>query len=126
MVQIEIENPEQALTILGRLDPTGWTDSNPSNDECYKWISELQWKIQEAMQKKAENTWKHFSSWDLDGVYIEINEFGEIRVDAMIFKPYFDKDYNQWVVTFVTQQGHVNTIDPIHFVKVHFNKDLEL
>jgi hypothetical protein len=125
MVQIEIADPELALQVLSALDSIE-IDNAPGDVVSHLWLDALTLKIQAALQHQAENTWKHLSSWDLDGVYIEINEFGDVRVEEKVFKPRFDKGYNQWVVTFVTQQGHVNTIDPIHFVKVHFNKDLEL
>lgn len=50
MVNIEIKDPQKALDVLGHLDP----DSSADSDECYAWISELQWTIQEAMQKEEE------------------------------------------------------------------------
>jgi hypothetical protein len=127
MVQIEIEDPAMALKILARLTVDNPTlRSIPTNSACVAWKYNLKNKIEAAMLEEAENTWKHLSSWDIDGVYIEINEFGDVRVEEKIFKPRFDRTDNEWVTTFVTQEGHVNTIDPIHFVKVHFDKDLEL
>lgn len=73
-----------------------------------------------------DDKWKFLSSFDVDGVYVEINELGEVRIDEMIYKPEFDIDNNRYVTTFIDQLGEEHDIDPVHFVKVHFNKDLEL
>lgn len=130
-MQIDIGDPKKALAVLQYLDPSAWADSNPSSEECYKWIEELKWKIEEAILKESENTWKHLSSFDTDAVYPEINEFGEVRVNDKIYKPEHDDDpiykpWGGWFVAFKDKNGHEIKINPIHFVKVHFDKDLEL
>lgn len=125
MVSIEIEDPKKALEILRRLDVVDFSNADYTTDTaCYQWIEDMKYKIEAAMLKEAENAWKPMSSFnDRDGVFIEINEFGEIRVEETIFKPVFDDDVERYITTFVDQLGEEHPIDARHFVKVHFNKD---
>jgi hypothetical protein len=75
---------------------------------------------------KVGSNWQHLSSFDVDGVYAEINDIGEVRVNDTIYRPKFDIDSRQYVTTFIDQLGEEHDIDTVHFIKVHFNKDLKL
>lgn len=129
VVAVEIMNAELALEVLAKLDPiTLGGQVGPDDETCHRWLDDLTLKIQAALLHKAENTWKHLSSFDTYDVYPEINEFGDIRVNDTIYKPepYEHSSWDGWAVCFPDNNGHKHWIDPIHFVKVHFHKDLEL
>lgn len=125
-ITIELEG-EHSLEVLRRLTTYAPYDGMiPSEDACELWQEELKNKIEAALLKVSENTWKHLTSFNRDGVYAEINEFGKVRVGEKIYKPEFDTDYNWWATKWVDQLGDEHPINPIYFVKIHFDKDLEL
>jgi hypothetical protein len=127
MVEIEITDPELALKVLSVLDPIVFSDSEIDDDTAHRWLDDVTWKIQQALLKEQENTWKHLESFM--AFTVEINEFGDVRINDVIYKPepYTEAPtWNGWATKFPNPDGHIITIDPIYFVKRKFNKDLEL
>lgn len=76
-----------------------------------------------AVLEEKRDVWKHLASFNRDGVYAEINEFGEVRVGETIYKPSFSCADDMYLTIWFDQLGEVHPIDPKHFVKVYFDKD---
>lgn len=123
-IAIELMNPELLLKVLAQIDSLSIPGNDPDDEQCHRVLDDLTLKIQQALLHKAENTWKHLSSFER--FYAEINEFGDVRINDKVFRPEYSKEYDAWTTFFPDNRGERVPIDPIHFVKVHFDKDLEL
>lgn len=123
-IAIELMNPELLLKVLAQIDSLSIPGNDPDDEQCHRVLDDLTLKIQQGLHFKAENTWKHLSSFER--FYAEINEFGDVRINDKVFKPEYSRVYDGWITLFPDNKGNPVPIDPVHFVKVYYDKELVL